>query len=56
MTPAAGENGELAIDLLDEQGLQQAQDGDAGLEMRDVLGGIGLGRLAAHIGRMGEAT
>ena len=54
MAPATGEHPELAIDLLDEQRLQEAQNSDAGLQICDVLRGIGLGGIGPHIRGMGD--
>ena len=52
MAPATGEDSIFAIELLDEERLEQAQHSDAGLQMRDVLGVISFRRVAAHIGWM----
>ena len=52
MAPATSEDGVFAVKLLDQERLEQAQNGDAGFEMRDVLGVIGFRRVAAHIGGM----
>jgi len=52
MAPSTGQHGVFAVELLDEERLQEAQHSDAGLQMRDVLGVIGFRRVAAHIGGM----
>ena len=54
MTPAACEDAELSIDLLNEQRLEEAQYRDAGLQMRDVVGGVGPRGLSPHIRGMGD--
>ena len=48
-----GKNGVFALDLLNQQRLQQAQHRDAGLEMGDVVRIIGFRRIAPHIGGVG---
>ena len=52
VTTPAGQHGIFAVDLLDQERLEQAQNSDAGFQMRDVLGVVGFRRVAAHIGGM----
>ena len=49
---ATGEDSVFAVELLDQERLEQAQNSDTGLQMGDVLGVIGFRRVAAHIGGM----
>ena len=50
MASATGEDSIFAVELLDQERLEQAQHSDTGFQMRDVLGVIGFRRVAAHIG------
>ncbi len=54
MAPATGKHGIFAVELLDKERLEQAQYGDAGLQMGDVLGVVGFRGVATHIGWMGS--
>jgi len=52
MAPATGEDSIVAVKLLNQKRLEQAQHSDTGLQMDDVLGVIGFRRVAAHVGWM----
>ena len=53
MTSATGQHCVLAVALLDQERLQETQNGNTGFQMSDVLGVIGFRGVAAHICGMG---
>ncbi len=54
MASATSQHGVFAVELLDHERLQETQNGDACLQMGDVLRIIGFRGVAAHIGGVGD--